>query len=80
MKTIKTDIEVYEYIKRFVLENNVTPSMREIAEDLGFKSLSSVHGHLKKLIDAGLIIPYGENTIRYFVKGLKVVEDERHIG
>ena len=66
--------EIYDFIKAFVLKNNLIPSFKEIAEGTHLKSISSVNYHMKRLIEAGLIIPYGEKTIRYSVKGLKVVE------
>lgn len=68
------DQEIYDFIKSFVLKNNLVPSFREIADGTNLKSLSTVHHHMKTLIKAGLIIPYGDKSIRYSVKGLKVVE------
>lgn len=75
MKISRKDLEVFEFIKAFVMTNGVTPSVREISDGVGLKSLSSVHCHMKNLIHAGFLIPYGENTIRYSVRGLKIVED-----
>lgn len=72
----KRDQEVYNFIKAFVLKNNLVPSFREIAEGVNLKSISSVNYHMKSLIKAGYIIPYEEKSIRYSVKGLKVVECE----
>ena len=60
-----------------MLKNQVTPSVREIAEGLGINSISSVHVHMTALRAAGEIIPYGEDSIRYSVKGIKMVEDKR---
>lgn len=74
-KISKRQHDTYEFIKAFMLKNNVTPSIREIAEGIGLNSISPVHYHIKALIEAGLIIPYGDNSIRYSVKGLKIVEE-----
>jgi SOS-response transcriptional repressor LexA len=74
MQLTEKDYKVYEFIKAFMLENNVTPSMQEIAEALGIKSLSQVHARMSKLIKAGLIIPHGDNSIRYFIKDLRITE------
>lgn len=76
MKISDKDKLVYDFIKKFVVNNGVTPSVREIADGVNLKSLSSVHLHMQHLISAGLIIPYGDNTIRYSVRGLKIVEDK----
>ena len=75
MQISNRDQEIFEFIKSFVLSNGVTPSIREISSGVGLSSISSVHTHMKKLITAGLIIPYGDNTIRYSVKGLKIIEE-----
>ncbi len=75
MNISKKDQEIFDFIKSFVLKNNIIPSFREIADGTNLKSVSSVNYHMRSLIDAGLIIPYGENSIRYSVKGLKVVEE-----
>ncbi len=77
MKISEKDLEVYNFIKEFILSNNVVPSIREICDGVGLRSTSSAHRHVKKLSEAGYIIPYGENSIRYFVKGLKIVEKKR---
>ncbi len=65
------------FIKKFMLKNQVTPSVREIAKGLGINSIASVHVHMKALKDAGEIIPYGDDTIRYSVKGIKMVEEKK---
>lgn len=75
-KITKRQHDTYEFIKAFMLNNNVTPSIREISEGLGLKTISPVHYHMKGLIKAGLIIPYGENSIRYSIKGVKMVETD----
>lgn len=75
MKVSKRQMDVYNFIKAFMLKNNVTPSIREIAEGLGINSVSPVHYHMKGLINAGLVIPYGDKSIRYSIKGIKMVED-----
>ena len=77
MSISEKDQEIFEYIKSFVLTNNLIPSFREIAEGTNLKSISSVNYHMKILVKEGLIIPYKENSIRYSVKGLRVVEEKR---
>ena len=53
----KSDMQgrIYEVIVHFVQENGYAPSVREIGEAVGLKSPSTVHFHLKKLEEQGLI-------------------------
>ena len=53
----KTDMRerIYEAIIHMIDEQGYAPSVREIGEAVGLKSPSTVHFHLKKLEEAGLI-------------------------
>jgi len=53
----KTDMQtrIYETIVSMIREQGYAPSVREIGEAVGLKSPSTVHFHLKKLEEAGLI-------------------------
>ena len=46
---------IYQVIVHFVQENGYAPSVREIGDAVGLKSPSTVHFHLKKLEEQGLI-------------------------
>lgn len=73
-KLTKKQQRVYDFIKEFMLKNNVTPSTREIAKGVGLSSLSTVNTYMKALRKAGAVIPYNEDSIRYSVEGIKMVE------
>ncbi|MHB8926255.1 MAG: transcriptional repressor LexA [Bacillota bacterium] len=47
--------EILEYIRRVVRERGYPPSVREIGEAIGLSSSSTVHGHLDRLEEKGLI-------------------------
>ena len=47
--------EIFEFLKTYTENKGYPPSVREICEAVGLKSTSSVHGHLKKLEEKGLI-------------------------
>lgn len=47
--------QIYEYLKRVIPEQGYAPSVREIGEAVGLKSPSTVHFHLKRLQEQGLI-------------------------
>lgn len=53
-KTQMTE-RIYEYLQRVIPEQGYAPSVREICEAVGLKSPSTVHFHLKRLQEQGLI-------------------------
>jgi len=53
-KTQMTD-RIYEYLQKAIPEQGYAPSVREICEAVGLKSPSTVHFHLKRLQERGLI-------------------------
>ncbi len=53
-KTQMTD-RIYEYLQKAIPEQGYAPSVREICEAVGLKSPSTVHFHLKRLQEKGLI-------------------------
>lgn len=44
-----------DFLRQFTQERGYPPTVREIGEHLGLRSTSSVHFHLKKLLDAGIV-------------------------
>jgi len=48
-------VEVLDYIKKFIATKGYSPTVREIMVGLAYKSPSTVQDHLKKLVLAGLI-------------------------
>lgn len=53
-KTQMTE-RIYEYLQTVIPEQGYAPSVREICEAVGLKSPSTVHFHLKRLQERGLI-------------------------
>ena len=47
--------KIYDYIAACIQNQGYPPSVREIGEAVGLRSPSTVHFHLKKLADAGVI-------------------------
>ncbi len=56
--------EIYEFIKSYIKKNRIAPSYNEIKEWFGFRSLSTVFDHLKKLEEKGYIQKGGYNQKR----------------
>ena len=54
---------VYEYVRRRVGEG-FAPSVREICRELGFKSTSTAHRCLARLVDEGLLEKQGDKLNR----------------
>ena len=76
MKPItKRERDTLNFIKKFMLKNNVTPTVRDMCKGIGIKSPSTAMVHFHRLIELGYIIPY-KDTARYQVKGIKFVEEE----
>ena len=46
---------IYNYIKKYIEENEEAPSIREICEMAGLSSPATVHVHLKNLKELGYI-------------------------
>ena len=47
--------KVLKFIIKYIEENKNSPSIRNIAEGVGLKSTSTVHGHVERLEDKGYI-------------------------
>ncbi|MGI5894340.1 MAG: transcriptional repressor LexA [Candidatus Merdivicinus sp.] len=47
---------IYDYIRDCILNHNFSPTVREICEEVGIRSTSTVHYYLKELADEGYII------------------------
>lgn len=54
-KLTKMQQKIYDYIAETTRQQGYPPSVREIGEAVGLRSPSTVHFHLKKLVDAGAI-------------------------
>lgn len=51
----KSQQAVYNYIRKYIQENSIPPTVREICAAVNLKSTSTVHMHLKNLAQMGLI-------------------------
>lgn len=54
-KSNKSIERVYNYVRNYIRENAMSPSVRDICIGSGLKSTSSVHSYLKKLDSLGMI-------------------------
>lgn len=68
----KRDREVYEYIKNFIRQNGITPSMRDICRGMNI-NVATVCFHFNNLVDKGYIKQITRNG--YTVKGMKYIDE-----
>lgn len=47
--------QIYGFIIRYLKQHGYPPSVREIGAGVGLSSTSSVHHHLKAMIDTGML-------------------------
>lgn len=55
LKSTKSIDRVYQFVKQYIHENALSPSVRDICKGAELKSTSSVHTYLKKLDELALI-------------------------
>ncbi len=54
-KSAKSIERVYKYVQKYIHDNALSPSVRDICAGAGLKSTSSVHTYLRRLDEMGLI-------------------------
>ncbi len=52
--------KTYDFIKKFISENGYAPSLKDIANHINVKSISTAFFHLERLAEKGFIVK-GEN-------------------
>lgn len=48
--------DILEFVRAYIEHHQGSPTIQEIANGLGYRSVSSVHKHLRALIDEGHLI------------------------
>lgn len=51
----KRQLQIYEYIKEYIEQNQFSPTIKEITVAVGLKSTSTTHGHIERLRKQGYI-------------------------
>lgn len=54
-RATKKQQEMYQFVKKFLDENDYAPSYREIMAALGYKSVSTVAAHIDGLVTKGFL-------------------------
>jgi hypothetical protein len=55
MALTKKQRELMDYLEGYIEEHRVSPSYEEIAARFGYRSISTVHEHVRKLVGRGLV-------------------------
>lgn len=63
--------QILDFISQYIQSNGYSPTLQEIADALGVKSLATVHEHLQAMEKKGIIKRY-EGTVR----GLEILDKE----
>jgi repressor LexA len=64
--------QIIDFLRQYIKANGVAPTLRQIANAIGVKSLATVHEHLEALKEKGLI----KKTVGA-VRGLELTEEVR---
>jgi len=67
--------KILTYIKEYMVNCGITPTIREIGVGVGLHSTSTVHKYMKRLADKGLIERLDKGMSRYRVKGMKYTQE-----
>lgn len=62
--------QVYDYISETLRQQGYAPSVRDIRDALGFKSTSTVHMYIQRLVNMGLIVKDEGKSRALFVDGM----------
>ena len=68
--------QVFEWIRKYMLENGFCPSYKEICEGVGLKTKSTLFRYMKELEDLGLLVRKGgkySGSPAYRLAGMKYV-------
>ncbi len=61
--------QILDFISQYIQKNGFSPTLRQIANALGVKSLATVHEHLQSMIEKGVIKKF-KGTVR----GIEIVD------
>lgn len=56
--------QIYEFVRFYTDRNGYSPSLREIGRGVGLKSVSSVHFHVKKMVDMGVLTQSDDGVLK----------------
>ncbi len=73
----KRDEDILKYIINYYQYTHFYPSYEEIGEGVGLYSKASVHAHIKKLENEGILIRKADQSAQYRIKDIDKLIKER---
>lgn len=63
--------QIVEFIERFTAENCCTPTVRDIQDELGIPSTSTIHSDIHALMDEGVLHQVGNKAAPFYSETYK---------
>lgn len=73
----RRELEIYDYVVRYMTEHTYAPSIRDICAGTGLKSTSSVCSYLAALKECGLLEFNREQPRTIKLKGYKLIREDK---
>lgn len=71
--------DILKYIINYYRHTHFYPSYTEIGEGVGLYSKASVHAHIKKLENEGILIRKADQSAQYRIKDIDKLNKSSHI-
>ncbi len=66
-------LAILDYVAQYISDNRCSPTYQEIGAACGMNSVASVHGHIRRLIQGGML------TKESLMRGLALTDKARQI-
>ncbi|PIX90705.1 MAG: repressor LexA [Candidatus Moranbacteria bacterium CG_4_10_14_3_um_filter_44_15] len=68
----KKQKQIYDYLKKYIRKNGISPTFAEIKKHLRLKALSTISEHIEELVDKGFVIKNG-----YGARSIEIVNNKK---
>jgi len=68
----KRQKQIYDYIKKYIRKNGISPTFEEIKRHMRLKALSTISEHVEELIEKGFIVKNG-----YGARSIEIVKNKK---
>jgi len=68
----KRQKQIYDYIKKYIRKNGISPTFEEIKRHMRLKALSTISEHIEELIEKGFIVKNG-----YGARSIEIVDNKK---
>lgn len=78
LKINQRHIDILEFAKRYMRENNYPPTEREIMAAVGFKSTQSIAKYMREMHQLGLIV-MRKSPRAFYIPGVRYVFEDKQV-